>query len=207
MPIEPATPRSSLHRPTGLRAGVVIGAALALVGAVVGTASGAVTPFQQVVIVNAPESPIPVTGTVNVGNPPANQNVTVTNPEANPVQVRVTNLPVTQPVSGAVSVTNLPAAQVVSKVYSNQLTWDASDDREFDFGGTINVSTLIVDNRGGDDTMAILLDTVAGPSIFVHEGDGSYTQNFSMPVPATSVTITCFNLAFDCIAWVSVVGS
>jgi len=202
---EPATSRSRSHRPSRLRAGVIVGAALALVGLFVGSVTGAVTPFQQVVIVNAPASPIPVAGTVTVDNQPANQDVTVTNLPANAVPVTVTNLPLTQPVSGTVNIGNLPAMQTVTKVYSEQLTWDASETLEFDFGQTINVSTLIVDNRGSDDSMAISLAAVSG-HFLVHDGDGSYTQNFTMPVPATKVSITCFNIAFTCTAWVSALG-
>ena len=83
-------------RAAGIRAGIGVGVALALVGALVGTATGAVTPFQKVLVVNAPASPIPVVGTVNVGNAPANQNVSVT------------NFPATQAVSGSVSIGDLP---------------------------------------------------------------------------------------------------
>ncbi len=209
MIMKSATPRSRLNRPRGLRAGLIVGTALALVGAFVGTATGAVTPFQKVVIVNAPASPIPVTGTVNVANQPANQDVTVTNfPAVQPVSgtVNIGNLPATQPVSGTVTIANPTAAQVVSKVWSGQVTWDANEDQVFFFGGPINVSGLFVVNRDSDNIL-VRLDTVPGGGITVYEGDGSYTQNFTMPVPATSVTIVCFNIATDCTTWVSVVGS
>ena len=85
----------------GFRTGIVLGLVIAALGIAVGTVTGAtnITPFQQVVVVNAPSSPIPVVGTVNVGNTPATQNVAVQ------------NFPATQPVSGSVSVTNVANRQ------------------------------------------------------------------------------------------------
>lgn len=85
-------PRPRRRIPIGLRAGVIVGVALALLGAVVGTASG-VTPFQNVVIANLPTDPIPVTGTVSVAN-----------------------LPATLPVSGTVDIGNLPESGGLLKV-------------------------------------------------------------------------------------------
>ncbi len=207
--MESSTSRFGLHRPRGLRGAIVIGLALALVGAAVGTATGAVTPFQQVVVVNT--APIPVSGTVNVGSGPANQNVTVTNLAANPVQVAgevsVSNLPVTQAVSGSVSVSNLPAAQTVSKVYTDlRGAFDAGSTAVFDFNRTINVSTLIMSNGSGDD-VSFYLQTASGPLILVYSDDGSSTQNFTLPVPATSAKVHCGNAVFSCTIWVTALGS
>jgi hypothetical protein len=61
----------------------------------------------NVKVVNMPANPIPVTGTVNVGNLGATT-----------LPVSVTNFPATQPVSGTVSVGNLPAVQQVSGTVS-----------------------------------------------------------------------------------------
>ena len=165
----------------------VYGIGGAALGAVVGTATGAVTRLQQVLVVNDPASPIPVTGTVSVGN-----------------------LPETQPVSGTVNVGNLPAVHLANKVFSEQrLGIVAGGISTFDFGRTINVSTLIVDNRGADDdTTALHLRTAAGTLVLVREGDGSFIQNFTMPVPATGVIVTCFNLASDnCDVEITALGS
>jgi hypothetical protein len=63
----------------------------------------------------------PVSGTVSVGNFPANQAVTGTfYPATQPVSgtVSVGNFPATQPISGSVSVSNLPATQPVSGTVS-----------------------------------------------------------------------------------------
>jgi hypothetical protein len=57
-----------LGLPTGLRAGIVIGVALALVGVAVGTATGVQQSFLQVLVVNPSSSPVPVAGTVTIGN-------------------------------------------------------------------------------------------------------------------------------------------
>jgi hypothetical protein len=69
------------------------------------SASQAPTP-QPVVVANGAASPVPVAGTVNVGNLPATQAVSGS--------VNVANLPATQPVSGTVNVGNLPETQPVS---------------------------------------------------------------------------------------------
>ncbi len=75
--MRPTLFRRRAHVPLGLRAGILIGVVLGLVGAIVGTASGA-TPFQQIIVVNPPASPVPVAGTVSVGNFPSTQPVSGT---------------------------------------------------------------------------------------------------------------------------------
>ena len=166
MSTEPETSPSRVRRPSGLRAGIVLGLALALAGAGIGTATGAVTPFQKVVIVNAPAEPIPVTGTVNVANQPTQLDVTVTNlPATQTVSgtVNIGNFPATQQVSGTVNIGNLPGNEKVTKVYSDLAgAFDAGSTATFSFGQTINVATLIMDNLGSDDEMSLYLVTVAG---------------------------------------------
>jgi hypothetical protein len=72
------------NRALGVRAGIVIGFAIALVGLLAGTATGVATPFQQVVVVNPASSPVnvsvtnptqvqTVTGSVNVTSDPYQQ--------------------------------------------------------------------------------------------------------------------------------------
>lgn len=193
--MEPSTGRSGLHRPSGLRGGIVIGLALALAGAAVGTATGAVTPFQQVVVVNSPAQPIPVTGTVSVGNTPANQNVTVTNLSGNPV-----------PVSGTVNIGNVPATEKVSQVFSLKLSFDALETASFPFGRTINVSTLAIMNPD-DDSLQVILGAVGLPAVLRDGEDGSFTEHFTMPVPSTVVTVICLNIVLDCEVRVTALGS
>jgi hypothetical protein len=181
----------SMRRPAGVRAGIVIGVALAFVGLAVGTATGATTPFQQVVVVNAPASPIPVVGTVNVGNTPANQNVTVS------------NFPATQPVSGTVSVSPVHATKTYE---TGHHSIDAISDITVTFPAAINVSTLVLNNEGHSDSMSLSLHTVAGP-INLYAGDGSFLENFTVPVPATGVLIFCDNSIESCDFSFGVLGS
>lgn len=72
------------------------------------------SPATPVSVTNTSANPVPVTGTVNVGNLGATTlPVSVTNfPATQPVSV--SNFPATQPVSGSVNVGNLPAVQSVT---------------------------------------------------------------------------------------------
>jgi len=180
-----------LRRAGGMRGAIVIGLALALVGAGVGTATGAVTPFQQVIVVNPPASPIPVSGTVNVGNTPANQPVTVT------------NFPTTQKVSGTVDVGNLQGTQVATKRFSKfiQMGPGFVDEVTVDFGQTINVTTLIV-AQGDDDNYTLDL----GGFEVATDHESNFFENFTAGVPASGALIRCENLVLDCHMRLTVLG-
>jgi hypothetical protein len=216
--------------PKGFRAGLVIGVAVALVGLVVGTASGTATPFQNVIIVNPPASPVPVSlqGTGAISG-----------------SVSVTNLPATQPVSGTVDIGNLPPVQDIhvnggsvgingaantikidpaantvhvdnpgaipladkAFVINNQRLDPTIGSIAINFGRTINVTWLHLDNYGFSDTMEFRLETPAG-EIFVSSGaDGSVTQSFTVPVPATGVFVSCDNAVAHCDFGVDVLGT
>ncbi len=98
--------RVGLRMPVGLRAGIVIGAALALVGVAVGTATGVQQAFQAVLVVNPASSPVPVVGARADGTLAVSGSVNVTASSPLPVAgtINVGNLPSTQPVSGTVSI-------------------------------------------------------------------------------------------------------
>lgn len=194
MSLVPGHPRIS----RGFRSGIVIGVALAMVGIVVGTATGATTtPFQQVLVVNAPSSPIPVAqqGAISISNLPSNQSVTVS------------NFPATQPVSGTVSVDNLPDAQLASKSFikSDSVGNDGGFET-YSFGRTINVSNLFVSNQDSD-SMAIYLVFSNGASSDIWAGDGNFQASFPTPVPMTGVQVFCYNLVLDCHFTLTAVGS
>ena len=79
----------------------------ALIGMVLGSSiawgAGQTPPSAPVTVVNTTANPVPVTGTVNVGNLGAST-----------LPVSVTNFPATQAVSGSVNVINFPSVQAVS---------------------------------------------------------------------------------------------
>jgi hypothetical protein len=90
-------------------------------------------PSAPVTVVNTTANPIPVTGTVNVGNLGATT-----------LPVSVTNFPATQQVSGTVNVGNLPAVQNVTvtnassaPVYANILNGPGMNP----FAGVLNAAT------------------------------------------------------------------
>jgi len=184
--------QSQFRRARSLRGGIVIGLALALVGAGVGTATGAVTtPFQLVLVKNTATEPIPVVGTVNVGNTPANQSVTVT------------NFPSTQ----SVSVSNLPATQTVRtadvRVFIDSATWASYAYHHFVFNDTMHVTGLTLSNSS-DDSIRVELVTTSG-RVVLHSGSG-FSRDFTAPVAATGVDVVCQNDFFDCNAYLAVFG-
>ncbi len=187
------TRRAPLHRPSGLRGGIIIGLALALVGGIVGTATGAVTPFQLVIVKNTAAEPVPVTGTVNVGNTPANQSVTVS------------NFPATQPVTMAA----IAPEQVADKYFGQRFVANViglgGDPAIADFEGTINVTTLTVGSE--NDTYDIILITASGKQLRLAKWkEDNFALDFSKPVPATGVRLECRNTAFTCHLYLSVMG-
>ncbi len=181
-------------RPTGMRAGIVIGLAVAMVGALVGTAAAVDTMFQKVVVVNAATQPVPVSGTVNVGNAPSNQNVTVS------------NFPATQPVSGTVTVAN----SVATKGFETTASFDASDTHVFAPVGssTINASYIYITSYSTtSDKIQVSLDLTQGGGPLVYVGDTDFRQAFTTPVGIRDVEVVCLNAFFSCDLRVSVIGS
>jgi hypothetical protein len=174
----------------GMRAGIVVGAALALAGLAVGTAAGVDTPFQKVLVVNAPASPIPVTGTINVGNAPSNQTVTVS------------NFPATQPVSGTVSV-----GDKATKFFRHNFSGVDADfgTLTIDIPGSIDASALTL-NDFADDSMDVAINTGSGQLLDIHSGEG-FSRDFTLPVPITSVEITCTNNVLSCSGVLTVWGT
>ena len=189
------TPRVS----RGFRTGIVLGLVIAALGIAVGTVTGAttITPFQQVVVVNPPSSPIPVTGTVNIGNTPANQAVTVS------------NFPATQAVSGSVSVSNLPAADLATKAFDDILNIDAGDTEEIVVpGGGINLTYIRVsDDALGSESVRVSFKLASGIATPFYTGDTPFTNNFTVPVPITKVLVRCENLVTQCFIDVAALGN
>jgi len=160
------------------------------------TITGPVTVTNEVEIKNDAYNPLPVSdnngsltvdGTVELGSTslaalenisvtfPATQNVNVTNAGLN---VSVTNLPATQPVSGSVSVSNFPATQPVSGTF-----WQATQP----VSGSVSVSNFPA-------TQAV---TLASPPVTpVTDNGGSLTVDGTF-WPATqpvSGTVSVSNL-------------
>jgi hypothetical protein len=185
------THRAPLRRPSGLRGGIIIGLALALLGVAVGTATGAVTPFQLVVVKNTAAEPVPVTGTVTVGNTPANQNVTVS------------NFPATQPVSGTVSVGNLPAGPLATRRFTVSLGTGPFSDGESDSVSftTMNVTAVIVAD-GNDDNY----DIGIGGFKLVANHEGNFSEHFTAAFPTSGVGMTCRNSIDECDITVTILG-
>jgi hypothetical protein len=204
--------RGRIGRPSSLRAGVVMGVAVALVGIAVGTATGAATPFQNVIVTNPATNPVNVkqtgeiSGSVGITNFPANQPVTVTNQPALQA-VNVTNFPASQAVTGSVSVTNLPGAAVANKVFRQGYSWEDGEYVEVPFGRTINVTYIRISDVTNGDGIRVQLVTANGTEGEIFDGDAPFKESFTVPVPATGLKILCTNLVVDCNIGVFVVGT
>lgn len=182
-----------LHVPPAVRAGIVIGTAIALAGITVGGIRGSTTnQVPLVYVANPSSSPVPV----SVTNQTSAQTVTGT--------VNVGNFPSTQPVSGTVNVGNLPNS-VVAHAFESGVQQDSSSTHDYTFGRTINITGLYLNGEGVSDSMGITLDTPFG-GLFIHDGDGEYHTDFTAPIPATGVTIDCENSVERCDANLVVVG-
>jgi hypothetical protein len=170
----------------GFRTGIVLGLVIAALGIAVGTVTGATTPFQQVVVVNPPSSPIPVVGTVNVGNNPANQGVTVS------------NFPASQVVTGSLAETTK-----VTRVYDEFQAIEDGESVDFVFPQVINTSMLRVQ---GDTDDVLVSISVNGESVEWAYGDTPFREDFTVPVPITKVHVLCLNVTLDCSITVSAFG-
>ena len=173
-----------------LRLGLTLGLGVALVGLAVGTATGAVTQFQKVIVVNSAASPIPVSGTISVDNLPDSQDVSVT------------NFPETQPISGTVDIGNFPAGPVAT------IRHTASLDPNGFVGGTafmqfalMNVTDVIVADGDEDN-----YDVRIGGFPLVIDHEGNFSEHFSAAFPSTGVSILCENAVLDCDITVTVLG-
>jgi hypothetical protein len=68
----------------------------------------------------------------------------------------------------------------------------------YSFGQTLNVSTIVLNNFGNNDTMSLDLVTADGHDLVVHDGDGAFITDFRRPVPATGIFIVCLNSHESC---------
>lgn len=179
----------NLSRLAGLRIGLVFGVGLALVGIAVGTATGAVTPFQQVIVVNPPESPVPVSGTINVANLPGTQDV------------EVTNFPESQAVSGTIDVGNFPAGPLAPKRATSNMTTGVFGGSAFFQFAQMNVTSVIVADGDEDN-----YDIGIGGFRLASDHEGNLREHFPAAFPATGVSIECHNAVVECDVTVTVLG-
>jgi hypothetical protein len=196
---------SRFHPSRGARVGIVLGAAIALVGIGVGGALGVSSSNPVVYVGNAPSSPVPVslqgTGTIS-GDVNAAQKGTWNVGITGTPTVNVGNFP-----TGG-SVTIAPASKFfgTGKVH---LT-DSGGNIAKPFGQTINVTAIGLANTDGidpfSDSIEILLETPTGPFMPIHIGDGSVFVTLTQPIPATQINFACLNDVLDCDFYATVVG-
>jgi hypothetical protein len=195
-----------LHVPPAVRAGIVIGSAIALAGIGVGGIRGSTSnQVPLVYVANPSSSPVPV----SVTNQGSAQTVTGT--------VNVGNFPSTQPVSGTVSVSNFPSSETAKvapatkAINTGTLSLDSGGGNGAKvFGETIYVTEVALANTNlidaYSDTIALSLLTPAGAFVTIHVGDGSALITLPVPVPATQLNYACLNSIESCDFSATVVG-
>jgi hypothetical protein len=196
--------RSSFRPSRGARVGIILGAAIALVGIGVGGALGVSSSNPVVYVGNPPSSPVPVTlqgtGTIS-GDVNAVQKGTWTVGISGTPTVNVGSLPANS------SVRIAPATEIFGTGLIN--LDDSGGNIAKPFGKTINVTAVGLANTDGidpfSDTIEVLLGTSNG-FVPIHIGDGSTFVTFTQPIPATQINFACLNDVLDCDFYATVVG-
>jgi hypothetical protein len=202
-----------------LRGGIVIGLALALAGAAVGTATGAVTPFQQVVIVNAPASPVPV----NITNSSLQVGAVKIDPTGNTVKLDSSNNTVNLGTtdsghlanidtttgklnfdgSGNLRTVSTPAAPpVATKFYTNFLLAIAAP-YTVNLGETINVTSIVLALHSGV-VSGVVFSLNGTDRLTLFGGSGDEVVPLPAAIPIDSITVACDT--YPCQVWVSIAG-
>ena len=171
--------------------------------------------FTSVLVMNTSSNPVPVAGTVNVGNLPATQPVSGT--------VSVGNLPATQPVSGTVSVGNFPATQSVNVIGGTiSATQQAStvikgtgfhavdfiEGDTFNLGASgFNVTGIALDDGLGEQDSWRLSIFGMPPSgaINIASSTGNYFIALPQPVLASAIHAQCLSQG-GCFWSIEVIG-
>lgn len=159
-------------------------AALIVTGFVAGALFGpsiatAASKASDVFVINTAADPVPVTGTVTVGN-----------------------LPATQPVSGTVNVGSVPAVPPISEGVTQSSTTQPGQTDTVQVFGNITAANF---TSSGLASM-ILGGNNVGNGYYLTVASGSISQSFYNPLPITSVSVRCDPLNTTACRWVFAVA-
>lgn len=150
----------------------------------------------EVIIGNTASNPVPVTGTVNVGNLPATQTVDGS--------VNVGNFPATQAVSGTVNVGSLPGPGAVSDgVTQSGTTTPGTTTSPIQVIGNVVAVTFYSD----DLAYLIIEGNGVGNGYWVPSSGEGTTQTFVNPLPSTSISVNCDPLNASPCRWVFAIAT
>ena len=167
-----------------------------VLGSILGPAAvSAVTKATDVFVTNDASSPVPVSGTVNVGNLPATQSVSGT--------VNVGNLPATQQVSGTVDVGTLPAPENVSGGVYQSGSNPPNSSQVLSLPSAIDV-TAVMFHSSQLATFSISTAAVGNGYRLVSDGQ-TVTQSFPNPMHTSTFVVECIGTA-SCTWQFSVAG-
>jgi hypothetical protein len=177
-------PRS---RPRRLTVELVVLALIFAFGGFAGPALAA--QVTQVLVMNTSSNPVPVAGTVNVGNLPASQAVTGT--------VNVGNFPTSQNVN--VTGGSVTAAQKVSTVLKGTgfHAVDFAQGDTFNLGASgFNVTGIAIDDGLSEqDTWRLNIFGVPSGAIKIASGSGNYFIALPQPILASAIHAQCLSQA------------
>lgn len=177
-------PRS---RPRRLAVELVVLAVIFSFGGFAGPALAA--QVQQVIVTNTSSSPVPVAGTVNVGNLPGTQPVSGT--------VSVGNFPATQNVNvtgGSISASQ-PVSTVMQSTGFHAVAFAADDVLNLGASG-LNVTAIVIDDGlSEDDTWRAHVFGGNGGAVKVASASGNLFLSFPVPVFASSIHVQCLDAA------------
>jgi hypothetical protein len=212
--------RFRVHRPSGLRGGIVLGLALALIGAAVGTATGAVTPFQQVVVVNSESQAIPV----DITNPTLEVGAVKLDPAGNTVKLDPSGNTVDLGSTDSTHLANIDTATgklafdgsgnlktvappqppaVATKFLTDFVVAQAGSSAIYNLPETINATSIVVNGFTGD-TNGITLMLNAQDRLTIFGAGGDVVVPLPAAMPVNKVRILCGSTL--CEAWFSIVG-
>jgi hypothetical protein len=146
--------------------------------------NGSVSINGEVEVKNDTGNPLPVTGTVTVGNFPATQPISGS--------VSVNNLPATQPISGSVSVSNFPATQAVTGTFWPPTQPISGSVSVSNFPATQPISGTVTANQGTSpwvtsvNNFPATQSVIQGTSPWVVSGTVNVGSNQISSFPATS---------------------
>ena len=155
--------------------------------------------LQQVFVTNTSANPVPVSGTVNVGNLPATQQVSGS--------VNVGNLPATQNVN--VTGGSIQATQQVSNVFkaTGFHAVDFADGDELNLGASgLNLTAIAIDD-GLSEQDSWRLHVLGMPTgvIKVASDSGNFFIALPQPIAAKSISVQCLD-ADGCFWSIEAVG-
>jgi hypothetical protein len=183
-----------IRRPAGFHTGRIAWTGLAtaafIAGSILGPSAAAAVSkaATDVFVTNDATSPVPVAGTVNVGNLPTTQAVSGT--------VNVGNLPATQAVSGTVNIGTMPAPALVSGGITQTGINAPGESTQVSLPGGVKVTSIMFwSDQRAEFT---IVSAAVGNGYRVVSVGAAVTQSFYNPIQSSSFIVLCRAVSVAC---------